>query len=360
MSLAELGWHAFFEPHFEAFRKQGLVPARVAREERDLFGVYGEVGRLTAEVSGRMRHEARSRGELPAVGDWVAIAPRPDEGQATIHAVLPRRSRFSRRQAGPETEEQILAANIDVAFLVSGLDGGRNFHLPTIRRYATLAWESGAGPVILLNKCDLCTEVEARVAAVGPVAPGVPVHAVSALVGHGMDDVRRYLEVGKTAVFLGRSGVGKSALINRLLGQDLLPVGAVRESDRRGRHTTTWRELILLPGAGVVIDTPGIRELQFWGDEEGVVAEFPDIEELSLGCRFRDCRHRTEPGCAVLAALAAGTLDADRLESYHSVQRELEDLAQRRDEKARLAEKARKRQMQNRHKRPTQPPRDDD
>ena len=361
MSLAELGWNPFFETHFEAFRKEGLVPARIAREERDLFGVYSEIGRLAAEVTGRMRHEARSRTELPAVGDWVAIAPRAGEGAATIHAVLPRRSRLSRKQSGATTEEQILAANIDVAFLVSGLDGGRNFHLPTIERYLTLARASGATPVILLNKSDLCAEAAARAVSVEPIAHGVPVHAVSALLGHGLDDVRRHLEVGKTAVFLGRSGVGKSALINGLLGSELLPVGAVRESDRRGRHTTTWREMILLPGAGVVIDTPGIRELEFWGGEqEGVVAQFTDIEKMALGCRFSDCHHRSEPGCAVLAAVAAGTLDAERLESYHSVQSEIAGMTHRRREKAYLAGKAKKKQLQNRHKRRAQSRPDDE
>ncbi len=342
MSLAALGWQEFFETRFEASRKEGLEPARVAREERDLFGVYSVRGRLAAEVSGRVRHEARSRAELPAVGDWVAIEVPPGGGTAVIHAVLPRRSRISRHQAGPVTEEQIIAANIDVAFLVSGLDGGRNFHLPTLQRYATLAWESGAVPVALLNKRDLCANVEACVADAEGAVPGVPVHAISALLGQGLDDLRQYLAAGKTAVFLGRSGVGKSMLINRLVGRDLLPVGEVRESDREGRHVTTWREMILLPSGGIVIDTPGIREIQLWGDGAGVSAEFPDIEELALGCRFSDCRHITEPGCAVKAALDAGTLDAARLENYRKLHKEMEHLARKQDEKARLVEKARR------------------
>lgn len=345
MSLDDLGWSRFFETHFEAFRKEGLAPARVAREERNLFGVYSEFGRLAAEVTGRMRHEARSRTDLPAVGDWVAIAPLASEGKATIHAVLPRRSRISRHQAGPRTEEQIIASNIDVAFLVSGLDGGRNYHVPTIQRYVTLAWESGAAPVVLLNKCDLCTQSPARVTEVEAAAPGVPVHAISALVGLGLDELRRYLGVGKTAVFLGRSGVGKSKLINRLVGRELLPIADVRESDREGRHTTTWREMILLPTGGIVIDTPGMREIQLWGGGEGVAAEFPDIEELALGCRFSDCQHGSEPGCAVKAAIAEGKFDAARLESWRKLQKETEHLARQQDEKARLAEKARKKEL---------------
>ena len=350
IDLKQLGWDEKLEAHFAPHGAAGLVPARVAREERDRFDVYGEMGRIPAEVSGKMRHDARSRAELPAVGDWVAIAPSKAEGSAIIHAVLPRRSRFARHQAGPLTEQQILAANIDVAFLVSGLDGGRNFHLPTVRRYVTLAWESGAVPVILLNKCDLCADPAARVAEVEAVTPGVPVHAVSALLSQGIDELRRYLGVGKTAVFLGRSGVGKSMLINRLLGRDLLPIADVRESDREGRHTTTWREMILLESGGIVIDTPGIRELQLWGDGDGVAAEFPDIEEIALGCRYSDCRHRTEPACAVKAAVAAGTLDAGRLEAFRAVQEEMEHLAQKQDEKARIVAKARGRQMHKRIK----------
>ena len=343
MDLKSFGWSDFFEAHFAPHGEAGLVPARVAREERDLFGVYCEAGRVAAEISGKMRHDARSRAELPAVGDWVAIEAPPGGGTAIIHAVLPRKSRISRRQPGEKTDEQVLAANIDVAFLVSALDGSRNFHLPTIERYAVMAWESGAEPVVLLNKCDLCAEADARVVEVEAIAPGVPVLAVSALDGRGLDAVRAHLVAGKTAVFLGRSGVGKSMLINRLFGSELLPIGDVRASDLEGRHTTTWREMILLPTGGVVIDTPGMRELQAWDAASGIAEGFDEIEELALGCRFGDCRHLTEPGCAVKAAVDAGTLDAERLARFQNLQKEAEHLARKQDEKLRLVEKARQR-----------------
>jgi ribosome biogenesis GTPase len=340
MSLAELGWGPFFEAHFKAFRAEGLIPARVAREERDLYGLYGEFGRRSAEVTGRMRHLARTRMELPAVGDWVAAAMPSGDGPATIQTVLPRKSRISRHQAGPVTIEQIIAANIDVAFLVSGLDGGRNFHVPTIERYVTLARESGASPVVLLNKSDLCADPAACAALVEHASPGVPVHALSALAGHGLDVLRQYLVAGKTAVFLGRSGVGKSLLINRLVGSDLLPIGDVRLSDREGRHTTTWREMILIPSGGIVIDTPGMREIQLWGGGDEAVAEFPEIEALALTCKFSDCRHLTEPGCAVLAAVAAGTIDAARLNHFRNLRDTKEQLGQKQLEKVRMERKA--------------------
>ncbi len=342
ITLSRLGWSPFFETHFEPFRTQGLAPARVARQERDRFVLYSELGRLDAQLTGRTRHHAVSRTELPAVGDWVAVAPLPAESRATIHAVLPRRSRISRHQAGPLTEEQVIAANIDVAFLVSGLDGGRNFHLPTIQRYVTLAWESGAMPVVLLNKSDLCPEPDQRVFEVESAAPGVPVHAVSALLDLGLDPLRPLLGTGKTAVFLGRSGVGKSLLINRLAGQNLALTAQVRPSDREGRHTTTWREMILLDSGGVVIDTPGMREIQLWGEGEGLATEFSDIEALALKCKFRNCHHRTEPGCAVLAAIAEGALEPKRLEDYLKLEKEMTHLARKQDAKARILDKAQK------------------
>ncbi len=358
MSLVDLGWGEFFETRFAPFREKGLIPARVAREERDLFGVYCEAGRLAAEVTGRMRHEARLRAELPAVGDWVAVEVPPGGGTAIIHAVLPRRSRISRRQPGEKTAEQVLAANVDTIFLVSALDGSRNYHLPTIERYVVMAFESGAEPVVLLNKCDLCDEFPARIAEVEAVAPGVAVHAMSALRGDGLDALRAHLGAGKTAVFLGRSGVGKSMLINRLVGRELLPVGEIRANDLEGRHTTTWREMILLPAdGGIVIDTPGMRELQAWGIRKGsgpltatggaaaFSSGFDDIEEIALGCRFSDCRHLTEPACAVKAAVESGALDPARLERFHNLRQQAEHLARLQDEKARLNEKSAGRKM---------------
>jgi len=336
MTLSELGWTPPFAEHFEPFREQGLAPGRVARQERQRYLVCGEQGELAAEVAGRLRHEARSRRDLPAVGDWVALDARPAEGTATIHTVLPRQSAFVRKIAGGHTEEQVVAANVDVVFLVSGLD--HEFSLRRLERYLTLVWESGAAPVVVLNKADLCPDVEARVREAEAVALGVPILAVSAAGNQGLDALRGHVTSGHTAALLGSSGVGKSTIINRLLGRDVLEVAPVREDDSRGRHTTTHRELIPLPDGGLVIDTPGMRELQLWADGHGLEHAFDDIAELAARCRFRDCAHSGEPGCAVQQALADGTLDVARWHSYLKLQRELRHLERRKDQKARLAE----------------------
>ena len=346
MNLTELGWNPFFEQHFEPFRNQGLIPARIALEHKRIYLVYGEHGELSAEVSGKLRHSTATRGAFPTVGDWVAIQPRPEEGKATIHALLPRKSSFSRKAVlagGPKdgpgkTEEQVLAANVDTAFLISGLDG--DFNLRRIERYLTLTWDSGANPVVVLNKADVCADVEARIAETESIAFGVPIHPVSALKNEGLDVLLEHLGNGKTGALLGSSGVGKSTLINSLLGEERQQVREVREYDNRGRHCTTHRELILLPGRGLMIDNPGMRELQLWSDEEGLKRTFDDIEELAGLCRFGDCRHDGEPGCAIREALEDGTLDRKRYQSYLKLKKELHYLATRQDQKARLAEKA--------------------
>jgi ribosome biogenesis GTPase len=333
MDLAELGWNSELEGHFRALNLDGCKPGRVAREDRKHYLVYTEVGELLADVTGKLRHGAASKGELPAVGDWVAVVPRVSEGRGTIQAVLPRSGCFVRKEAGVVTEEQVLAANVDTAFLVTGLDD--NFNVRRIERYLTLAWESGASPVVVLNKADLCEDVQPYVDEVEAVAVGVPVLALSALAEDGVEALDPYLERARTVVFLGSSGVGKSTIINLLLGEDRLKVGAVREDDSRGRHTTTNRELHLLPGGALVIDTPGMRELQLWGTEEGLERAFADVESLAEKCRFRDCGHTHEPGCAVRAAVSDGTLDAKRLQSYDKLKRELEHLALRQDDQLR-------------------------
>jgi len=345
MNLADLGWNGFFSRHFERFRNDGFAPGRIACEHRRIYTVYTEHGELAAEVSGRFRHSAESRGDFPTVGDWVVVKAPPEQGTAIIHTLLPRKSSFSRKAVlaggpayGPgKTEEQVLVANVDTCFLVSGLD--RDFNVRRIERYLTLAWDSGANPVVVLNKADVCEDVEAYVQEVESIAFGVPIHPVSAMAQQGLDALRAYLGQGQTVAMLGSSGVGKSTLINSLLGTERQQIGAVRESDGRGRHITTQRELILLPGGGLIIDNPGLRELPLWGDEEGLKETFADIEELTDLCRFRDCGHQREPGCAIQQALREGTLAPGRWQSYLKLKKELQFLAIRQDQKARLAEK---------------------
>ena len=337
LDLATLGWNPFFDQHFDGFRAQGLSPARIAREYRQSYLVLCEHGELSAQVSGKLHHSTLERSDLPAVGDWVAIRSRPQEGKATIHAVLPRRSKFSRKVAGALTEEQVVATNVDTVFLVSGLDS--DFNVRRIERYLTLAWDSGASPVIVLNKADLCPDVDAHVTEVESIAFGVPIHPLSAKEKRGLDALHRHLGLGQTVALLGSSGVGKSTLINSLLGVERQRVGSVREFDGKGRHVTTHRELVLLPSGAVVIDNPGMRELQMWGGDEGLAETFDDIEETVARCRFSDCQHDGEPGCAVRVALEEGTLDQARFRSYLKLQREIRYVERRRDQKANLAER---------------------
>ncbi len=342
-ALVDLGWDEGFAAAFAALELPGgarLLPGRVV-QQRGLYGVATEEAEWLANTSGRLRHEAVGGLDYPAVGDWVAVRPPAGaaHSQATIQAVLPRRSSFVRQSAGRRVEEQVVAANVDTVFLVAGLDG--DFSPRRLERYVTAAWDSGARPVLLLNKADLAADPagrEALLAEVAAVAQGVPAHLVSARTGEGMEQLAPYLEPRRTLALLGSSGVGKSTLLNRLLGAEVQRTGDVRESDDRGRHTTTHRELFVAPGGWLVVDTPGMRELQLAEGEEGIQAAFVDIEELAARCGFRDCRHAGEPGCAVAAAVAEGTLAAERLASYHKLQKELALLRGRTDALARMRE----------------------
>ncbi|HET7220551.1 MAG TPA: ribosome small subunit-dependent GTPase A [Vicinamibacterales bacterium] len=339
IDLTALGWNGRLDEAFAPLRADGLVPARVALEHTHIYRVFAEPGEWLARVSGRLRHRAAQRVDFPAVGDWVAVEPPLVGGDARIHSVLPRSSRFSRRAAGDPTEEQIVAANIDTVFLVSGLDG--DFNPRRIERYLVVAWESGATPVIVLNKADLVDTPDAIADEVRSSNPGVDVHAVSCRDPRSLEPLREYLGVGKTGALLGSSGVGKSSIVNQLIGQELMRTRDVRTADSRGRHTSTARQLVLLPGHGVLIDTPGMRELQLWDTGESLAGTFAEIEARAADCRFRDCQHRSEPGCAVRAAVAAGEIAAERVESYYKLAAEQAHQDRQKDERAILEEKRR-------------------
>jgi ribosome biogenesis GTPase len=318
--LHRLGWDDGWEAAFAEHRAAGLVPARVAIQHRGAYDLLCEEGELRASAANRLVRDE----ELPAVGDWVGVDPEPN----LIEAVLPRRTTISRKEVWQATREQVLAANVDVAFLVQALP--LDFNVRRLERYLAMAWESGAQPVVLLTKTDLVDDVQPFLDDVETVTLGsCPVLAVSALTGAGLDGMLTWFEGNRTAVLLGSSGVGKSTIVNALAGEELLATQEVREDDQRGRHTTSHRELILLPTGGVVLDTPGIRELQLW--DADLEQTFGDVEELARRCRFSDCAHDQEPGCAVREALADGTLPAERWESYRKLQRELEAVEARRN-----------------------------
>jgi ribosome biogenesis GTPase len=338
MDLISLGWDSAWAETFGQHAHAGLAAARVTIRHNHLYTVVTEVAgecvELCAESAGKLKHVAKGRAELPAVGDWVAVQLPQGNGLALIRALLPRRSKFSRKAAGRGTEEQVVAANADTVLLIAGLDN--DYSVRRIERYLVMAWESGSAPVVVLNKADLCPDGAARVAEVSDVAMGVPVLATSALRGDGVDQLAKYIGGGKTVALLGSSGVGKSTLINRMLGAEIMATQPVRERDQTGRHTTTSRQLIVLPTGGMVIDTPGMRELQLWDADEGVQMTFDEIETLAAGCRFSDCRHEHEPGCAVLNAV-----DPARLESFHKLRRELAWLDRKQDTNAGVVEKKR-------------------
>jgi len=337
--IQDYGWSDALRHDFAPFTASDLIPARVTVQQRGHYGLVTDLGELTGQISGKLAHDARSGG-YPAVGDWVAVAARSGERAATIHAVMPRRTAFVRRAADSHATEQVVAANVDVALLVASMNADLNQR--RLERYLATAWQSGAKPVVVLTKCDLAADPAAEVAEAESVAFGAPVLAVSAVTGEGMDALAALLKPGETAVLVGSSGVGKSSLVNALAREPLMDTGAIREGDDHGRHTTTHRELIrlplgaLVPGA-LILDTPGMRELGLLDADEGLAATFEDVEAIAESCRFSDCHHGNEPGCAVRAALESGELDPGRWRSFNKLQRELAFQARKEDPRLREA-----------------------
>jgi len=337
-ALEHYGWNPFFKSAFGEIGAEGLVVGRVIAQQRNSYTLKTERGDLSAHLSGKVRYYARGIEDLPAVGDWVTATATGD-GAARIEQILPRQTQFTRKAPGDRTEQQVLAANVDAVFLVSGLDN--DFNLRRIERYLVLAAESGARPIIVLNKADLCDDIDQRINEVQSIAKDVPIVSMSALYDQGLEAFEKYLPKKSTAVLLGSSGVGKSTIINHLMGKHIQATQGVRESDSHGRHTTSHRELMMLEWGAMLIDTPGLRELQLWGETQSVQDTFQDITELAAACKFTDCSHDTEPGCAVSQALQDGYLDQGRYESYIKLQREIAYLKRKEDPKAQRAEKDR-------------------
>ncbi len=341
--IKDWGWNSCFEAYWSGKDRSDAVPARVIAQQRKFWRVAGEFGERWAEASGKLRLAADEGADWPAVGDWVVAELHGAGSTAVIQEVLPRRSKFVRKSAGKSMEEQVIAANVDAALLVSALDG--DFNPRRVERYLAQCWESGARPVIVLNKADACEEAGAMAAEMARVAIGTAMCVVSAKTGQGFGELAEFLRPGSTVVLLGSSGVGKSTIANRLLGQTVQEVKPVRESDSRGRHTTSSRELFVLPGGALLMDTPGLREMQLWDAEDGVAQTFADIDLLARECQFRDCRHEGEPGCSVVAAVNEGTLDPARLENRRRLLREQEFLKRKVDPEARQEQKEQWKQL---------------
>ena len=343
MSILRWGWNAYCEAIWKDAERANTVPARVVAQGRGIWRVEGDFEEGSAEVSGKLRRAADQGGDWPAVGDWVAVELRDGGSAAVMQEVLPRRSCFLRKMAGKKLVEQVIAANVDTAVLVSALDG--DFNPRRVERYLAQCWQSGAKPVIVLNKADACENLREKEEQTENVAMGVPVCLISAKTGQGFGELEAHFAPGQTLVLLGSSGVGKSTILNRLMGHAIQEVEEVRESDSRGRHTTTARQIFVLPGGPLLMDTPGLRELQLWDADEGISHAFADIDAFAAQCRFTNCGHETEPGCAVRKAIRSGALDEDRLANWRKLQREQEFLRRKIDPEARRHEKQRLKQL---------------
>lgn len=337
MNLKELGFNAFIKKHSEQYEIENHLIGRICAEYKENYKLFSESGELNAVITGKFRNTCKTRENFPAVGDWVLFKHITSENKAIIHSILQRKSKFSRKVAGKETQEQIIASNVDFAFIVCALN--YDFNLRRIERYLSLVWQSGATPVIILTKTDLCNNVETKIIEVENIAFGVDIHAISNLSPDGTATLQKYFENNKTAVLLGSSGVGKSSLINNLTRENTMKVNELRNNIEKGRHTTTQKQMIILPKGGLIIDTPGIRELQLWDAESGISQTFKDIEDIIKDCKFSDCTHKNEPGCAIRKAINDGLLDKKRLENYLKIQKENQYLTDRQSQSAAKMEK---------------------